>query len=414
MTKTLIVFAVLLLILPHVALASDKNRLRLSGRPSRYKSLPILGRDSTAPLVEPTAEAPPETDAEKSARIMTALRDITVRGSVDMYYLSNFNRPAPVKSVPTAALPVAQNTYRVFDAYHDSLQLSFAHIYIQKQSNAVTGTIDLAYGPAMQTVSGTQTDGSQVGVKQAILGFRFDNGLVLEAGRFVTHVGLEVIEANDNWNYSRGLLFGYFDPFWHQGVKISYPFGDSVSATLLVVNGWNNSYDFNTSKNIGAQINLLASDSLSFCLNYLTGQEPVSPGLQGGERKSILDILASFKASDVLSFAVNADQLTYAAFAGGQTALGIAFYARYEFVENWALSPRIEFVDDKDNLAMGGTFSGGQSLSSVTVTLENKLSPNLAWRLEARADKSTKEPFTKEVSTTSNQETATIALLGSF
>ena len=404
----------LALILPLVSMASDKNRLRTTGRPSNYKSLPILGRDSTTPLVEPAPEAPAETLAEKNVRIMTGLRDLSVRGSVDMYYLNNFNRPAPLKAVPTSASPSTQNTYRVFDTSHDSMQLSYAHLYVQKQAGSVTGTVDLAYGPAMQSFAGTATDVSQVNIKQAVLGYRADNGLVFEAGRFVTHVGLETIEANENWNYSRGLLFGYFDPFWHQGVKISYPFGDSVSATVLVVNGWNNSYDFNSNKNVGGQINWLATDSLSFAFNYLTGQEPSTPVQAGGERKSIIDVVASYKASDVLSFVLNADQLTYAAPAGGQTALGLALYVRYEFLENWALSPRFEIVDDKDNLAIGAAFPGGQSLTSFTVTLENKLTPNLAWRLEVRVDKSTKEPFTKDVSTTSNQETATVALLGSF
>lgn len=394
--------------------ASDKNRLRRSTPRSKYQSIPVLGRDSTKPLTDPSEDSPIETANEKNARIMALLRSLNFRGSLDLYYLANFNRPAPMKTAPTATAVATQNTYRVFDTAHDSMQFSYAHFVVQKQAEPVGVLVDLAYGPAMQTVSGTLTDVSQMGVKQIVLSYLTKGGLLFEAGRFVTHVGYEVIESQDNWNYSRGLLFGYFIPFWHQGVKISYPFGDSVSATVLIVNGWNNSYDFNANKNIGAQINWIAIDALSFCFNYLTGQEPGAVGLPGGERKSVYDFIATVKASDVLSFAVNADYLTFAAPLAGQVATGLAFYARYDFVEDWALSSRFEFVDDKDNLAMGGNFSGGQSVTGVTVTLESRISQNLITRLEARSDRSTKEAFVKDGSTTSSQETATISLVGAF
>ena len=42
-------------------------------------------------------------------------------------------------------------------------------------------------------------------------------GLTIDFGKFVTPLGNEVIEAKDNWNYSRGILFGYAIPFYHVG-----------------------------------------------------------------------------------------------------------------------------------------------------------------------------------------------------
>lgn len=367
------------------------------------------------PHASPEAIAAEVASDEKAERLLEFLTNLTVKGSIDLYYTANLNRPPPVTKVPTASANQAQNTYRVFDVYHDSIQLSYAHLYIQKPAEPVGVTVDLAYGPAMQTVSGTLTDAGQTGLKQAVVSYKFESGLLLEAGRFVTHIGYEVIEAQDNWNYSRGLLFGYFDPFWHQGVKVTYPFRDDVSVTGLLVNGWNNSYEFNGNKNVGLQITWMVAENTSACFNVLTGQEPAAPGQVGGERKSIYDFVGTFKASEDLTLALNIDHLTYAAPAGAQAATGVAVYAKYEFGDGWAVSPRAEYVDDKDNLAFGGSFAGGQMLVGYTLTVENKLTENILWRIEGRTDRSSKSPFVGDGgAVAASQETVTTALIGSF
>ena len=40
-----------------------------------------------------------------------------------------------------------------------------------------------------------------------------------DVGKFVTPIGTEVIESQDNWNYTRSILFGYAIPFYHVGVR---------------------------------------------------------------------------------------------------------------------------------------------------------------------------------------------------
>jgi hypothetical protein len=49
----------------------------------------------------------------------------------------------------------------------------------------------------------------------------------------VTPFGYEVVEAKDNFNISRGLLFGYAVPFSHTGLKADKGFADGkYTATL--------------------------------------------------------------------------------------------------------------------------------------------------------------------------------------
>ena len=50
----------------------------------------------------------------------------------------------------------------------------------------------------------------------------------------------EVIEAKDNWNYSRSLLFALAIPYYHSGVRATYSPTDKISVMGTIVNGWNN------------------------------------------------------------------------------------------------------------------------------------------------------------------------------
>ena len=65
-------------------------------------------------------------------------------------------------------------------------------------------------------------------------------GFELDFGKFVTSAGAEVIEAKDNWNYSRSLLFVNAIPYWHFGARTSMPVSKTETIGFQLVNGWNN------------------------------------------------------------------------------------------------------------------------------------------------------------------------------
>ena len=79
-------------------------------------------------------------------------------------------------------------------------------------------------------------------------------GLRFDFGKFVTHLGYELIEGYDGYNdnYSRSLLFNYAIPLTHTGVKASYSISPKVSLMAMVVNGWDDAIDNNSSKSVGA------------------------------------------------------------------------------------------------------------------------------------------------------------------
>src|ERR1035438_9323190 len=58
--------------------------------------------------------------------------------------------------------------------------------------------------------------------------------------KFVSSAGAEVIETNQNFNYSRSLIYVWAEPYSHTGFRLQYPVGAHFTGSFQVVNGWNN------------------------------------------------------------------------------------------------------------------------------------------------------------------------------
>lgn len=368
--------------------------------------------DSAAAVKE--IEAPKETGAAQSNEKLQA-DSLQIRGSIDFYYLYNFNSPSTVTAPAVGALPNSQNTYRAFDVSHDSLQLALARLTVQKQVGRLGLLLDLGFGPSMMLLSGTAVDSTQFGLKQAILSYKSESGILWEAGRFATHVGYEYADSSDNWNYSRSLMYGFLQPYWHQGVRASYGMGN-LTVMGSVVDGWNSGYESNNDKGYGLQLAWNPNERASLVANVLTGREPTAANLDESARKAIYDLLGSLKVSESLAFAFNADFYSVKPAQGAHhnEAYAVAGYAKYSFLPEWSLAPRVEYFSDPNNAALGGTFDNGQNLMSYTLTLEDRIAPNLTTKLEGRVDASSENAFQKNDIAHKTQTTMTFAILAGF
>ncbi len=345
----------------------------------------------------------------------SATSDWNIKGSTDFYYQYNFSSPSTVGVPNPGALPNSQNQYRAFDVSHDSLQLALARVSFQKQVGNLGFLLDLGFGPSMMLLSGTAVDSTQFGLKQAIVSYKTDSGVLLEAGRFATHVGLEYADSSDNWNYSRSLMYGYLQPYWHQGVRASYSVGQ-FSFLATVVDGWNSGYETNDDKGYGAQVAWNPNEKASLVFNILTGREPLAADPTQSSRKAIYDLLGSLKLSEKLSLAVNADfySVKLSQTAPHSEAYAVAGYLKYAFNEKWSVAPRVEYFNDPDNAALAGSFADGQHLMAYTLTLEDKISEHLATRIEGRIDSSSQEAFVVDGVGHRTQSTLTFAVLAGF
>jgi hypothetical protein len=293
---------------------------------------------------------------------------ITYSGFFDAYYIKNLASPVS-----------GANKIRVFDAADNEFNLGLAEIAFQKKAEPVGFRLDIGTGK----VSGISLTGL---VQQAYITavVPFGDGLTVDVGQFVTHMGYEVIESKDNWNYSRSILFGWAIPFYHTGARFSYPVLSNLSATLHVLNGWNLVTDNNNYKTLGVTLNYAVVPSTSIIINALSGTEAVAP-IYG--KRNVFDLIITHQMTDALALALNADYGEERIAAGLATWKGGAAYAKYVFDEKSAAALRFELYNDAGNGAPTST-GAAQHLSEVTATYEYKPADNLILRGEVRNDMS--------------------------
>jgi hypothetical protein len=333
--------------------------------------------------------------------------DLKINGFISGGYSYNFNKP-----------DTAKNRFRVFDFDDNTFKVDVVELSLKKDANDIGSAgfrIDLTAGssiPQIARSSGMSSGDVDFHQIKASYIAPIGSGLRIDAGKFITHAGYEVIEGYDGYNdnYSRSLLFGYAIPFTHTGVCFGYTFSPSVSAMLLLVNGWDNAIDNNKSKSIGAQLALAPVGGLNLLVNALYG--PEKPG-NNSDQRSLMDVVATFAISSVISIGVNADVATeqHSSANGGDASWsGFAGYLRINASEKFSLSLRGEMFDDKDGLRTGVV----QKLTEITITPEFRATKNFIVRGDFRLDGSDKNVFQKGSDYTGSQSTAALNFLYVF
>lgn len=329
---------------------------------------------------------------------------------LSFHYGYNFNRP-----------PSGVSRLRVFDFDDNTFEADVAEVVIQHPAALGEGGFraDLTAGstiPKVVAASGLSRDAATAeaedfDLQQVFVSYvvRLGRGLRFDAGKFVTHMGYEVIEGYDNFNdnASRSFLFGYAIPFTHTGVRVSYPVSSAVSAQIHVVNGWDNARDNNKEKSLGLQLGFTPSGSLSAYLNAMSGPEKTA---NDADRRSIADIAVIWKAGARLVLGMNADYGEEEnLFGAGRDGIwsGAAGYLRFNATERFALAARCEEFNDRNGARTGGA----TKLREATLTPEVRLDEHVVLRVDLRRDWSDKAVFEKRSGDAKEQSTALVNLI---
>jgi hypothetical protein len=339
----------------------------------------------------------------------------TISGFVDFYYSKNVAQPS-----------TRVNRLRNFDIPENQFTLSLAEIVFQKKAEPVGFRIDLDFGTSNDIVHGIAPYGTTpyntlTNFQQAYLTavIPVGDGLTLDAGKFITHMGYEVIESKDNWNYSRSLLFAWAVPYYHTGVRLTYPLASNLTATVHVVNGWNSVADNNDHKSIGLTLNYAPSPSTSIIVNAIDGFEQAA-GFDTGKKK-VFDVIVIHQLSDAFTLALNLDYGDERLAVAGTSSTvlptwkGLALYGRYAIGSKSAVAVRGELFDDPMGYATGLGVPR-LDVKEVTGTYEYKFADALVVRGETRYDFSNTTVFdrTSNVNTRSNQLTFLVGLVAVF
>lgn len=307
-------------------------------------------------------------------------------------------------------------------------------------------------GNALATERSTQfmdTDLRQAYIEY-IVPIGCDRGVTLDVGKFVTWAGAEVIQASDNMNQSRSLLFGDAIPFTHTGVRATYDVwksdcGMNWTVGAGIVNGWDNIQDTNKPKTAmfmsdlkpvkwfdwivvgivgneqavderlrlaaataiptlaapdggpfaGSQFSDLSDPTIQGNKSSTTGK--IFDSGDGSQPRGLIDTTLTFTPWDKWTFALNGDYATEGQRMNilGHDAIrnahwwGGAFYAKYQFAANWYIANRVEYFADPQGVRTGRRTDQWED----TVTLDWALSDPLHMRFEYRHDNANEELF---------------------
>lgn len=290
------------------------------------------------------------------------------------------------------------NTFHQFDTAHSTFQLDQAGLQLAYQPKTGFGAlVNVIAGEDAKIVDAAESAGASANSFDILQGFvQYAQGPVtVQAGKFTTLAGAEVIAPTGNTNFSRSLLF-FAEPMTHTGLRATYALSGTVSLIVGVNNGWNYTKINSGSKTGEFGVSLNPNKYFSLTAQVYAGKDP----LYQAER-TFFDTVATFNATSALSFVVSYDwgkqdtsTATPGVFTGGSWD-GIAGYANYQLNSQWRVSLRGEYLDDKD----GTTLITGtkQNLKEATLTFGYDPVTSFELRLEGRYDSASEHTFLKSI-----------------
>jgi len=200
------------------------------------------------------------------------LADTTFNMTLDGYYGYNFNQPVG-----------RINLLRAYDVSSNSFSLNQATMVIERAPDVEAGRrfgmrVDLQYGQATETLQGNAANEPRPQVYRPIFQaygtyiLPVGSGLTVDFGKWASALGIENNYTKDQMNYSRSYLFNFL-PFYHFGFRSSYNVSKWLNLSYWLVNGVQQSEDFNGNKSQALLLTVKPSSKVAFNVNYYTGNE---------------------------------------------------------------------------------------------------------------------------------------------
>ena len=399
-----------------------------------------------------------------------------ISGAVEASYTQNFNNPN-----------TNVNSLRIFDTQANSFVPQVAQIVFERPAIASGSAVErvgfrarLNFG-AQSRFSRARTN-FQPGTDNNELDFQelygeyiapVGNGLKIQAGKINTLIGYEGINSWENPNFSRTFMFGLSQAFTTTGIRFTYPFASWATASIGLINGWDNIEDNNRGKSFEWKVDLtphpmfgiaffgaygpeqsngnaaFGNAGTGVCTSGTTGCDPTAKRTVVG---SIITIKPTPMDTLILEpYYGNEGNATTNPAVPSQNARwnGLVTYFIHDFNDQtqpnaFSLRLRGEIWEDNGGVRScvgGNNFNGGtnacaggpggfttggglfntatglgvrQTLWETTFTMQYKPAPSLITRVEFRYDKSDQNVFLRANQGINNQQTLGFSVIYLF
>jgi len=451
--KAIAIAVGVLLLAPFVAQADADKDARFQALEDRMRSLEdrLVTSEATVQAQRELLAAQPTPDVAQGSGLDSFLSGLEWGGHITGSYIYSFNNPDRNLN--------SQEHFQ-FNVDHNSFQLDAVKLELGKpvgEPGTAGFQLDLLFGenasllskglPANQgrgrgaldqflafvdadavLDSGRESSLESFFLQEAYVTYNHD-GIELKFGQFETLLGYEVIDSPYNPHITHSELFFGSIPLFHTGLLASGELGEDMNWAVGVVNGFNNSNDFNENKGILGRIGW-TGETTSLTFNTFIGSEGLRAsgaaacaaaflpdgsafsGLAGfdrcfgdnNNRTEIYDLVATMMPApniDIWAEVVYGQQeldsdLKTTPTSGGALGLfgdedpewlAVVLGLVYDMDDKTKVALRAEYFEDDGNFRLGhGALGSSSEHYSATVTLARQVTQNLMARIEYRHD----------------------------
>lgn len=212
-------------------------------------------------------------------------------GYLETYIQWNFNQPTN-----------GVTDYRAFDNRHDTFTLQNAVLALDAHWSSAYARVALQVGSTGDTYYAAEADQPGGGgssssnpaafrhIQEAYAGFAlpFASALTVDAGLFMSPLGVESMAVKETWLWSRSNLF-FGLPFYHTGARLAWQVTPDTRLRFAVYNGWNSVVDNNNEKSFSLQLSTKLSDRVTFDAQYFAGVERPRRAPEGRAFRQLID-----------------------------------------------------------------------------------------------------------------------------
>jgi hypothetical protein len=186
----------------------------------------------------------------------------------------------------------------------------------------------------------------------------FMNGINIQAGLFMSYVGLWSYYNFDNWTYQPSFVSSN-TPWYFNGMRVQFFPSDRLKIEPWLVNGWQSYGKFNNQPGLGLQVLWRPNGWLSILGNQYYGKDTLDSGSNyGSDRKRFHTdesvMLKYFERNEAAGISKAAASLTVDAGCESGTADGVDVSCGSQYFVGFMAYNRLWFSKDRFGLTLGG------------------------------------------------------------
>jgi hypothetical protein len=193
-------------------------------------------------------------------------------------------------------------------------------------------------------------------LSEAYGGYHFDvlNGLNVDAGIFMSYVGLFSYYNNENWAYQPSYVSAN-TPWFFNGLRVQLFPSDKLKTELWIINGWQSYAMFNETPGIGYQILWRPTGAVAFVFNGYWGYDtPNLPSRMRMHSDNSFQLKYHDEPSKFMDKAAFSFTVDVGCEDGGGVSCGGADGAPGQYFAGFMFYNRLWFNNDLFGLTIGG------------------------------------------------------------